>query len=167
MKKISLLLFALFVINTGFSQTVSSEKPVASNEFKHALGGAAGFTTGYGLSYRYDFGKYMLQATFAPYKADRKTRISAGLAFMFRLVDDKKTSLFLYQANHYMYYKYRTYSYNGPSETKLEEYVNSGIGIGYEIRWDRVSVNFMTGYAAYRNFSNFNMTGEFAIFYRF
>lgn len=167
MKKISLVLFALFVINTGFSQTVNSEKPVASNEFKHALGGAAGFTTGYGLSYRYDFGKYMLQAAFAPYVTEPKTRISAGLTFMFRLVNDKKTSLFLYQANHYMYYKYDDFNYYGPSETIIDEYVNNGIGIGYEIRWDRVSLNFMTGYAAYRNFSEFNMTGELAIFYRF
>jgi hypothetical protein len=68
---------------------------------KHALGAGAGFTTGYGLSYRYTPNKFGVQVNFAPYKSESITRFSTGLTFLYQLMETDITALYLYQANHY------------------------------------------------------------------
>lgn len=128
------------------------------NKFTHGIGAAAGFTTGYGLSYRYYMDRWVFQGTFAPVVegADRMT-FSSGLTFMYRLADTEFVNLYLYESNHWHYYKnewesnytpYNSIEVHTNYSMDVENYIHSGIGVGFEfILWDRVSFNLMTGYS--------------------
>jgi hypothetical protein len=173
---LSFLLLAFLTHNKAYAQE-EAEADVFKVEYKHHLGAAAGFTTGYGLSYRYNFSRYALQLTFSPYITEDHKVISSGIGFLYYLSKDKRVNFYLYQANHfhyryekYGYYNYDAYYSHGHDEwEKYEESnIHNGIGFGVElISHNRISTNAMVGYAAYNNFSNFSLTGELAIYYRF
>jgi hypothetical protein len=55
--------------------------------YENALGVAAGWTTGYGLSYRFQPNKFGVQITFSPYKDSQTTQYSAGLTFLYKLIE--------------------------------------------------------------------------------
>lgn len=142
------------------------------NSTKHGLGAGAGFTTGYGLSYRYTPNKWGAQVNFAPYKDNETERYSAGLTILYRLIENTNTSLYAYQGNHYYYKSQMQYTYNPIApfnetyERVSEGYMNNGVGFGIEILFaKRISFNLMAGFATYRNFSNINLTGETALYY--
>ncbi|MBC7382549.1 MAG: hypothetical protein H7296_06070 [Bacteroidia bacterium] len=141
--------------------------------FKHAVGAGAGFTTGYGLSYRFSASKYAFQLNFAPYHDKELDRYSIGLTFLYTLIKNKITSLYLYQGNHYYYNSQIIdfYNPNNPDPVKqrvTSNYINNGIGFGIEIIIaKRIGLNLMGGYAFYRNFKDLNLTGETALFYKF
>lgn len=160
------LLLLLSMITTG------QEKVETTNEtnLKNALGVGAGFTTGYGLSYRYIPKRFGVQANFTPLKNDTETRFSVGVTFLYRLIETEKTNLYLYQGNHYLYSKekhpYDYYSYRVPD--KVDKYFNNGLGIGIEfIILKRVSFNLMGGYAGYDDFNRIGFTGETGLFFKF
>lgn len=138
-------------------------------KFKHGLGAAAGFTTGYGLSYRYHLPKYRFQVTFAPIIDENSTDISLGLTAMYNLIDANKTTLYLYLGNHYLYNKYSWYDYTtqGYDDEHIDTDIYHGIGFGIEGKiWERLSVNLMGGYAV-KNYSQVHLTIEGGIFYLF
>jgi hypothetical protein len=93
--KYFIILSILLISLSCFAQKTGTIK------HKHALGAGAGFTTGYGLSYRYTPNKFGIQVNFAPYKSESITRFSTGLTFLYQLMETDKTALYLYQANHY------------------------------------------------------------------
>jgi hypothetical protein len=152
-----------------------NKKPEQNQQFKHALGIGAGWTTGYGLSYRYMIGQYGAQATFAPYKDNYTTQFSAGLTFLINLIDAENANLFLYQGNHYFYSKDEYYYGSGVyivgdnnNSAYVDQYLNIGFGIGIEfIILKRVSFNLMGGYAGYENFERISLTGETGLYYKF
>lgn len=161
-----------------------SDQDQTREPFKFNLGVGAGFTTGYGLSFRYMPSDFGAQVNFGPYTDGNSTTISSGLTFLFNLVETQKSTLYLYQANHFYYDEHAEYYYIGPGQhdpnnppaqpvepseyTFVEQYFNNGLGFGLEvIIVERISLNFMAGYAAYRNFSQLNMTGETALYYKF
>jgi hypothetical protein len=157
------LLFIVSLTGTISAQSDSTHKKV----FKHSLGAAAGITTGYGLSYRFWPHVVGVQLAFAPTSNYSQTKVSAGLTFLFKLVQTDKANLFLYQGNHFFYYKDKYYSYwNG--NHPASHYLYNGIGMGIEfIIVKRVSFNLMGGYAAYDNFNRFSLTGETGLFFKF
>jgi hypothetical protein len=58
--------------------------------------------------------------------------------------------------------------FNETYERVSEGYTNNGVGFGIEIIIaKRISFNLMAGFATYRNFSNINLTGETALYYKF
>jgi len=161
-----IILILIFVKSTALAQD-------SSRNFKHAIGAAAGFTTGYGLSYRFMPAKYGVQITFAPYHDSNLDRFSTGLTLLYTLVESKVTNLFLYQGTHH-YYNSRIEERYDPDKTTptsvrvTESYVNVGLGVGIEIIIaKRVGFNLMAGYAAYDNFNKLNITGESGLFYKF
>ncbi len=159
-----LLSISLLSINV-FAQKTETVK------HKHALGAGAGFTTGYGLSYRYTPNKFGVQVNFAPYKSESITRFSTGLTFLYQLMETDKTALYLYQANHY-YSNSNSAAYNqvnGLYDKKEEEaYFNNGLGFGFEVTIVKnIGFNLMTGYALYQNAKNYNVTGEAALYFKF
>ncbi|MFY7734857.1 MAG: hypothetical protein ACOVSR_15360 [Bacteroidia bacterium] len=163
-KHFILLSISLLSINV-FAQKTETIK------HKHALGAGAGFTTGYGLSYRYIPNKFGVQVNFAPYKSESITRFSTGLTFLYQLMETDKTALYLYQANHY-YSNSNSAAYNqvtGLYDKKEEEaYFNNGLGFGFEvIIVKNIGFNLMTGYALYQNAKNYNVTGEAALYFKF
>jgi hypothetical protein len=157
----------------NMSQVLGQDKLKESSS-KHGLGAGAGFTTGYGLSYRYTPNKWGAQVNFAPYKDNETERYSVGLTFLYKLIENTNTSLYAYQGNHYYYNSQMQYVYNPIApfnetyERVSEGYTNNGVGFGIEIIIaKRISFNLMAGFATYRNFSNINLTGETALYYKF
>lgn len=151
----------------------------SERKFKHAIGAGAGFTTGYGLSYRCMPAKFGAQINFAPYHTKETDRYSIGLTFLYMLIESKTTNLFLYQGNHYYYNSYSVY-YMDPNHTlqtseptgimqrQKENYVNNGLGIGIElIIAKRICFDLMGGYAFYDNFNQVNFTGETGLYFKF
>ena len=163
----------------SFSQTTTEE---TIPHYNHAVGAAAGFTTVYGLSYRYTPTKFGFQVTFAPYKSAGVSRYSMGLTLLYTIIETKNTNLFLYQGNHYFYHSWTEYIdtatqivyYPKPNFTttiekkNVDSYFNCGIGIGIEfIIAKRIGFSLMGGYAFYDNFRNVNFTGETALYFKF
>ncbi|MDO9512554.1 MAG: hypothetical protein Q7J34_12395 [Bacteroidales bacterium] len=165
MKSNSAFLF-LLVLTMMFCclsfDTLQAQELSVTEQSKHAIGAAAGFTTGYGLSYRYTPGKWGLQATFAPFADEYETQISSGLTFMYYLRKLKFVNFYLYQGNHFFYERV-----NYPDYFNETKQWNNGVGMGFEfILFERVSVNLMTGFGAYDSFKKFNMTGETALYFK-
>lgn len=164
--KIKLIVFNVFLflfITNVMSQDIKLE--AKTDTYIHSLGAAAGFTTGYGLSYRYTPNKFGLQVVLGPSYNGYSTNISFGLTFLYKLIVNNKSNLFLYQGNH-MYYSRRD-AYHIYEATSERIWFN-GIGIGFEfLLGDRVSFNLMGGYAGYNSFESLNMTGEIGLFYNF
>lgn len=135
---------------------------------KHSLGAGLGFTTGYGLSYRYTPNKLGFQINFAPYKTETITRISTGITFLYNLKEGETTTLFAYQANHFYSNSEPAWDNAGVKFQKDESYFNNGIGFGVEILVAKnIGLNFMTGYASYKNGKELNVTGEMALYFKF
>lgn len=142
-------------------------------------------TTGFGLSYRFVPNRFGAQIAFAPYKDESLTQISAGLTLIFNLIESRNANLFIYQGNHLLfrreqsesYYNtggyYDNYGYYYPNTTmkttSTDTYkLNNGVGLGVElIAGKHIGFNIMTGYASYDSFNTINLTGEFALFFKF
>ncbi|MGZ5281295.1 MAG: hypothetical protein ACXWEY_03365 [Bacteroidia bacterium] len=171
------LLAAALVICMSLSITnlqAQSTENEDTETLKHSIGAGAGFTTGYGLSYRYRPGKFGGQINFAPYSNNDVSRYSAGLTFLYTIIENKVSNLYLYQGNHFYYNSQLEWVYdptsssNSRMERVTESYLNNGLGFGIElIVAKRVGINLMAGYAGYRNFSQLNITGEGALYYKF
>ncbi|MDB4088513.1 hypothetical protein N9544_02705 [Flavobacteriales bacterium] len=165
--------FIAFGFNT-FSQYEESNTPKKEyqKKSKHAVGLAAGFSTGYGLSYQYTPNKLTFQLAFAPFKDEHNTFISTGLTFIYRIKESDKLNFFVYQANHFIVDRstYTTYSYPGniPSTyTKNEDRFNNGIGLGFEFfLGENVLFDLMAGYGARRDFQELGLTAEMGLFYK-
>ena len=172
LRSVALLFFLQFV---SFSATAQDSLDSKGNRiYKYGIGGGAGFTTGYGLSFRYMPKKFGAQVNFAPFKNKETERYSVGLTFLYMLIESKVSNLYLYQANHYYYNSYNNYIYDPnkvgePEKTRTTEaYFNNGLGFGIEIVIaKRIGLNLMAGYAFYDNFNELNVTGETALYYKF
>ena len=169
MKKIITSLAICLIVLSNHAQTENSP-----SKSKYAVGIAAGFTTGYGLSYRYQSTKFGTQITFAPYKNPDKFSLDLGLTFLYKLASYENVELFLYQGNHFSRTtNYATYNdvsifdvFN--SNTNPQKYFNNGLGLDIEIALNKhAGFHIMAGYAGYKNFRSINITGETALFFKF
>lgn len=175
MKKIcSLNLILILLLSNSIANAQDTGDKLPEPKYKYGIGGGAGFATGYGLSFRYIPKKFGAQVNFAPYKNSETERYSVGVTLLYLLIESKTSNLFLYQANHYYYnsQSYYNYNFNLPDRKELvvtkESYVNNGLGFGIEIIMaKRIGLNLMAGYAFYNNFSQLNVTGEAALYYKF
>lgn len=160
-KKTLLLLLCLFslqaaLISQGKADTLNKVK------FNNNLGVAAGFTTGYGLSYRYWPKQFGIQVTFAPYSNDSESQYSFGVAFLLKVIETNYANFFLYQGDHLLFH---TYKY---METTHDVNSYNGVGIGIEfIIIKRISFNLMAGYAGMENFKRIGFTGETGLYFKF
>jgi hypothetical protein len=142
-------------------------------EYKHGIGAAAGYTTGYGLSYMYRLNKFSIQAAFSPYVENKdEMQFSTGLSFMYRLVEAKHVNLFLYEGNHWYYSKQLSYNsnyyYPYDMDIDVDNYFHCGVGFGFEFKLgNRLSYNLMVGYSARENFEKIKPTIETGLFYKF
>lgn len=170
------LLFSL-LFSTVLSSTVFAQDTLLiahdNTPIKHAIGFALGSSTGYGLSYRYQPNKWGIQINFAPYKAKNESNYNMGITLQYTLSTFRSTRLFLYQANSWNYHYIKDAGFTNywnsqaPSTTTTYELSNA-VGAGIDISLaDRISLNLMTGYGAYQNFQEFNLSGEMALFYKF
>jgi len=144
-------------------QTTNKQDTISRSD--HSVGIAIGFTTGYGLSYRFNSEIIGFQINFAPYYDEYKNIYNVGFTLLKDLLVNEKTKLFLYLSNSYNYENFHSVAY--PSREK-RKYFNHGIGIGFEfLLYQRIGFNLMSGYGAYKNFEQVNLTAETGIFYKF
>lgn len=153
------------------AQSLTDEK------MNHAIGIGAGFTTGLGLSYRYMPVKFGVQVNFAPFTNTNVTMFSTGVTFLYNLIPGKVATLYLYQGNHFYYFREVQYFPdpgiigNNTAATRhlqLDRYFNNGVGFGIEMLFaHRIGFNLMAGYAAYNNFTGINVTGETGLYFKF
>ncbi len=158
------IIFLLLISSNLFAQNDKE----AEAKPKHSLGAGIGFTTGYGLSYRYTPSRFGFQVNFAPYKTSNVSRYSTGLTFLYRLTNGETTSLYIYEANHYYSNSENITDNFGKTSRSEQAYFNNGIGFGVEIMVaSKIGLNLMTGYASYKNGEELNMTGEAALYFKF
>ncbi|HLP32590.1 MAG TPA: hypothetical protein VK202_03900 [Bacteroidia bacterium] len=166
---INQLLLLLILVTYSVTSSAQEKKDTSSNQStKHSLGVGAGYSTGYGISYRYLSGKIGAQVNFAPFAETKRSIYSAGLTFLYRLRQKKNTSVYLYQGNHFYYKKEEiTPSLIGaPYDVKTEKWINSiGFGIEFNLSED-IGLNLMTGFASYSQ-TGLNLTAETAVYYKF
>jgi len=175
MKNLLIICFFLgLFLSTGTAVNAQLDQAQNESKFKHSLGAGAGFTTGYGLSYRFMPKKFGAQVNFAPYKDANSERYSVGLTFLYNLIETRYVDFFAYQGNHFYSNSYDVFEYdpNPPygstTRREKESYVNNGLGLGVEfIIAKRIGLNLMGGYAFYDNFSQINFTGETALYFKF
>ncbi len=155
--------------------TLSGQEVPDDNEpLIFGIGAAAGFSTGYGLSFRYWPGKVGFQFTTAPYISKEETMVSLGGTMLFTLKEEHIIRLYLYWGNHFLVDRYSyEYSQYPPDESREFHWI-TGVGPGFEFTIaQRMSFNLMFGIASYsisRNGENIwmlNMTAESGLYYRF
>lgn len=148
-----------------------------SKEFKFGVGAAAGFSTGYGLSFRYWPGDWGIQFTTAPYYTKYDSRMSFGTTILRSVKDDDRIKLFVYAGNHILYEKwgyYYDYDIYTPDSSSSTTWI-LGAGPGFEFTILRkISFNMMFGIASYTEFNKnnendwmLNMTVETGLYYKF
>lgn len=172
MKK-SYLISIFFLISMPLFAQNDSLNIKRNKDTSHSLGAGAGFTTGYGISYRQIFNRIGMQFSFAPYYDRTTSRFSTGITLLYTLGKTESTTLYLYQGNHW-YYVSQPITNTDPitnqetTKRSTESYVNNGIGFGVEFTVAKnIGLNFMTGYAFYDNFNMLNVTGEIAVYFKY
>ncbi|MBN1756824.1 MAG: hypothetical protein JW863_00815 [Chitinispirillaceae bacterium] len=149
----------------------------------HNVGAAAGFVTGYGLSYRQWIRDWGFQLTTAPFHQESEnsssTQISLGITALRKIKEAKLLNLFAYLGPHYHFYRYTdtylTYTPYGPPEKHTNISTNRvlfvGGGPGIDFHFLRISFSMMFGIAGHHDFdtneSGMHLTGETALFYSF
>lgn len=151
--------------------------------FRHELGLAAGMTTAYGLGYRVWKGNWGAQVVTAPYKTIQVERYVAGATILYSLGYSDVYRFFIYQSNRYSsttrYYPVMVYYdsntgqdiiFTQPSQ-KSKGWAH-GLGLGYEVffrssRQIPFGFSFMTGWGAFDQFRQSNLTVEAALLYKF
>jgi hypothetical protein len=171
----SLLLKFTIAILFLLSVVLADEHKVGA----HNIGAAAGFVTGYGLSYRQWIGKYGVQATCAPYYEKNPDRtnysVSFGVTGLRTLIEANFVNLFLYAGPHFWYGYNRGIEYdnNGDSmgiHTSREKMLFAGGGPGIDFHFWKLSFNVMVGLAFHSDFDasvGINFTGETGLYYSF
>jgi hypothetical protein len=170
-------LIASLLVSLGLSSVFADENKVGT----YNIGVAAGFVTGYGLSYRQWFGKNGVQVTLAPYYSNDTTEtnftMSFGVVGLRMLKEARFVNLFAYYGAHFWYsYDKRTDNFVGPPpyvpQTTITntKRVFAGGGPGLDIHFWKLSFNVMFGLAFTTDFdksTGINFTGETGLYYSF
>jgi hypothetical protein len=150
MKRIYCLLLAVIVYGSTFAQ---ADEPT---KLKHYIGFDAGFSTGYGLSYRYMPNDWGIQVNTFPTASKDEYNISIGATILRTVYRNRSMQFFVYYGNHLYFDKYSTgYYYNENGTYSASDYEVSrtwitGIGPGFEFYFaKRLALNARFGFAYY------------------
>lgn len=183
MKKLLLIAFVSLTFLSVKAQDVeTSEKETSEKETKqkyHALGFNAGFSTGLGLSHRYQSYKHSFQTSFLPIATNDLNFMNLGFRYAYDIRENNGTKFFGYLGHSAIYTMYKYYDTyydidNNPQnfERTTQNYrlvTGAGFGIDQELS-KSTSLNFSGGYAYYiRSASTniFTLTAEVGLFYKF
>ena len=176
--------FSCLIIALG-AATITADMNKVGN---HNIGAAAGFVTGYGLSYRQWLGDWGFQLTTAPFhqedEDESNTVFSVGATVLRKIREAKLVNLFVYLGPHYHLYRnvythtWAPYEPYAPSPTtRTEETVTRdrilffGAGPGLDFHFLKISLSVMCGFVGYRNFDDretgVHFSGESALYYSF
>lgn len=175
MKAILSILFICLIAQASNAEEKNDSNKVGS----HNIGVAAGFITGYGLSYRQWFDRIGAQLTVAPfYNSDEYSSIvtvSTGLTALGIIKENRYVNLIAYAGPHYFYSKetrptYETSEGKGSDTTETNSILFVGAGPGIDIHFLKISLNIMFGLLYRTDFDKskgVNFSGETAIYYSF
>jgi hypothetical protein len=178
MKKIILITFiSLAFLSVKAQENESSESSKSEPKQKyHALGFNAGFSTGLGLSHRYQSYKHSFQTSFLPIATNDLNFMNLGFRYAYDIRENNGTKFFGYLGHSASYIMDKYYDldyFSGESiERTSENYrfvTGAGFGIDQELS-KSTSLNFSGGYAYYiRSASTniFTLTAEVGLFYKF
>jgi hypothetical protein len=173
----SSVLIASFLVSLGLSSVFADENRVGT----YNIGAAAGFVTGYGLSYRQWLGKNGFQVTLAPYYSsdtiETNFTMSIGAVGLRMLKEARYVNLFAYYGAHFWYsHDKRTDNFvGGPPFVPQTTYTTTkrifaGGGPGLDIHFWKLSFNLMFGLAFTTDTdksAGINFTGETGLYYSF
>lgn len=168
MKRILLLAFVIVSLLGQAQENISemSLKPV------HELGLATGFTTGSGFSYRYFPGKFGYQITLIPplLNDGRLDYFNGGFSLLMNIKEVKEGRFFAYASGSYRAKYEYFYNYYGSNQTYIDEQINAGVGIGFDIYAGKyLGINLMGGYGLKEITEGVNtfFTVETGIYFKF
>ncbi len=155
----------------------SNQRDTESTEkFKQQIGLAAGFTTGYGFSYRYWPGKLGVQITTLPKFEEGRADVNIGFTPLIELKEVKLNGYYvgkwyLYASANYMLDETgsRWNELTQESESYKYEAINAGAGVGFDIYvGNRIGFNGMAGYGFYEINKSIttDLTAEIGIYYK-
>lgn len=151
-----IMLCVLCVVNleAQVNGVVEDEK-----KLDHYIGIGAGFTSGFGLSYRLSYGKFGAQLNIAPISfGENHSIFSSGILAKYRVSESRITNLHLYGAGHFL----QVVNYD-----EVRDYFNAGVGFNFEFNsTKRIIFNWKFGIGAYNYFERFSLTGEAGIHYK-
>jgi hypothetical protein len=181
----SYLLWILFFVlfpQLGKAQEVAQLDSTRIPTIRHEVGFSGGLTIGTGMAYRLWIKNFGTQVSFAPVWQDWREAYNVGVSFYLLALKNPNFNFFLYQGNHFMssntyteafgyYFSNGIHKYN-PARTVKDRNWNNGFGIGYEIfrgpgKFNPFGLSMMVGWAAYKNFTETNITGEITLLYKF
>src|SRR6056297_64271 len=165
---VSTLLLGLFILNPDPVKAQDTPHDFTQT-YVYEIGAAAGFSTGYGLSFRYWPKKYGIQVNFAPYYDEYGSMISLGATGLMQVEDNGWSRFFFYLGNHLHYNKTFADDYLPEDQTILTWIVGAGPGLELLIK-ERVGINVMFGVASYLDTDEYwmlSLTGETGLYYRF
>ena len=171
------ILLTLMVV-LFFQLSINAQESANGQEkYKHFLGLAAGFTTGYGVSYRYVPDKFGVQITLAPYysKNDNST-VSAGITLLQKIKEANDHRLLLYFSNSVFYRKTFNAGYYStiypptyyPASSSSTSSYNTGVGLDLQFFNNESPFVFdlMTGFGSFDSFKIITFTGEVGLYYK-
>lgn len=173
------------------NQESKSAKTIKSNDYSqtaHEFGLASGFTTGYGLSYRYWPNKVGFQFTTFPVVSSEDKNLSIGLTSLFKLDERSWYRIFAFaggnlnwteNSNHDEYFSdfsgpfVWAFNLNAPFEEQKKFTIGAGPGVEFT-PGKHFGINLMTGfrytsidYAYSRDEKLVTLTADIAIYFRF
>lgn len=161
MKFTEFVLIMLFVFLSACIFGQEDHNAEKREQQKHSIGLQAGFTTGFGLAYRYMPKKVGIQTTILILPNNYYS--SFGASVLFKVIERQNSWFYLYQSN--LYSTYRTSGFN--CGCPYYEWFN-GFGFGTEIYLGKYwGLNFMGGAGFYQNFYKFTVSGEAGIYFKF
>ena len=168
-----MILFVFLAISIVLSSAAQDQEEPS---LKHEIGVAAGWSTGYGISYRYWPKDLGFQVTTTPHFEEGRAQASIGLTGLLKLSEIEWMRFFLYLGNHYMYetWEYTNHDSNGnPTDTYSEvqhRYV-AGLGTGFEfLIGKKIGLNIMFGLRSDWQSPSTHIvgfSGETGLYYRF
>jgi len=172
----SSLLTASLVVLFGLTTVFSDENKVGT----YNIGLAAGFVTGYGLSYRQWFGKNGVQITLAPFYSSDSVETNFTMSFGavgLRMIKEARfVNLFGYYGAHFWYSYDKNRFYNEPLTSTAQttitrnKWIYAGGGPGLDIHFWKLSFNVMFGLAFTSDLAKsagVQFTGETGLYYSF
>lgn len=112
-----------------FANSQTTEKKGGSS----SIGLHAGWSSGYGLSYRYEVNDWEFMSVFSPIINRYNNWYSVGQTAMRTVHKGKNANMFLYLGGHYHYYLYEFNDFNGLLTMRNTQYMIGGFGYGIKI----------------------------------
>lgn len=160
MKKLHLFLLLLAFTTSVFAQKSENTTPI----YRHQFGLHGGFTSGFGLAYRYWPKKLGIEGVILPeVYGYHDNNFSYGLSGFLKLHETRYIDLFCYLSNSWYVEKWTAYGYKNINVTH-----NVGFGPGISLG-DRIRFNLMAGIALFdtTDKNKVGLTAETGLYFKF